>query len=198
VEWYEAEVAALEASLRERSVPPDPIVFYGSSSMRLWGSLAEDFPDLPVLNTAFGGSTLAACAWFFRRLVVPFQPRSLLIYAGDNDLGDGRSPEAVLTSLRDLLRQMDEALPGVRFGFLTIKPSPSRWHLIERIKAVNSLAEAELANRPGAFVIDVFGPMLGPDGQPRTELFAEDGLHLSAEGYRLWRGLVDGHRSRFI
>jgi hypothetical protein len=123
VEWYEAEVADLVGRWRRDPPVPGSVVFYGSSSIRLWETLAEDFPGLPVVNAGFGGSTLAACAHFFGRLIGPLQPRSLLLYAGDNDLGDGRSPQQVLASLRSLLGQFDTRFPGVRFGFLSIRQS---------------------------------------------------------------------------
>ena len=92
MEWYEQEVSAMEQRLRESPPPDGLVVFYGSSSLRMWESLENDFPTIGVLNLAFGGSTMEACAWFFERLVVPSNPRSIVCYAGDNDLGDGRSP----------------------------------------------------------------------------------------------------------
>jgi lysophospholipase L1-like esterase len=197
VEWYEAEVACLEGRWRQAPPAPGSVVFYGSSSIRLWSTLAEDFPDLPVLNAGFGGSTLAACAHFFERLIGPLQPRSLLLYAGDNDLGDGRSPRQVLDALRWLLAQFDARFPGVRFSFLSIKPSPARWHLRDAIHQANELARAELASRPNRFYIDLVPHMLGPDGGPRPALYAPDGLHLSQAGYRLWREVVASHRAFF-
>ncbi|WP_431214255.1 hypothetical protein ACQ86N_05210 [Puia sp. P3] len=92
--WYENEVQRLE---KERtSLTYDPkLLFYGSSSIRLWESLYEDFAPWQPANLGFGGSTLAACDWFFDRLLTPFRPSSIIVYAGDNDLGDGRHPEEV-------------------------------------------------------------------------------------------------------
>jgi lysophospholipase L1-like esterase len=179
--------------------PPVPgsVVFYGSSSIRLWSSLTEDFPDLPVVNAGFGGSTLAACAHFFDRLVVPLAPRSLLVYAGDNDIGDGRTPGDVLSSLRALLARFDVAFPGVPLGFLSIKPSPARWPLHGAIAEANELARVELTSRSNRFYVDLVPAMLGEDGKPRPELYAEDGLHLSAAGYRLWAEVVGRFRGYF-
>jgi lysophospholipase L1-like esterase len=173
------------------------VVFYGSSSIRLWDTLAEDFPDLPVVNAGFGGSTLLACSHFFGRLIGCLEARSLLLYAGDNDLGDGRSPRQVLIALRSLLWQFDARFPGVRFGFLSIKPSPARWHLRQAIREANGLARAELSPRPNSFYVDLVPHMLGENGQPRPEFYAPDGLHLSAAGYRLWKEVVGSYRNRF-
>jgi lysophospholipase L1-like esterase len=197
VQWYEEEVAWMESRWRQQPPPSNAVVFYGSSSVRLWVSLANDFPDLNVVNAGFGGSTLAACAHFAERLVVPLRPRSLLVYAGDNDLGDGRSPADVLGSFQALTARLDQRLPGLRIGFLSIKPSPARWSLLGAMHETNRLIGEALTGREGAFFIDVLTPMLDAEGRPRAKLYAEDGLHLSAAGYRLWREVVEAHRPHF-
>jgi lysophospholipase L1-like esterase len=185
--WYEAEVRGLERTLRKpEPTPTPPIVFYGSSSIRLWSTLAEDLGDPRIVNLGFGGSTLAACAYFFERLVVPRKPCSLVVYAGDNDLGDGRSANEVVASFRELLGKVDALLGPIPFTFLSIKPSPARWNLIETIRAVNATIRTDLQARPNSTYIDIFDAMLGADGRPRAELFAEDGLHLSDPGYQVW------------
>src|SRR3954469_1730224 len=141
MEWYEEEVREMERTREPLGTPP--VAFYGSSSVRLWETLDDDFPGVGVVNLGFGGSTLAACAHFFARVVPPRRPRSLLVYAGDNDLGDGRSPEDVLASLRDLLRQADALLGPIPRAFLSIKPSPARRHLDGQIRRANALARGE-------------------------------------------------------
>jgi lysophospholipase L1-like esterase len=198
LDWYEAEVAALESARKETPPALHSVVFYGSSSIRLWATLTEDFPDLPVVNAGFGGSTLTACAWFFERLVVPLQPGALVLYAGDNDLGDGRPPVEVVESLRALLEKFDRYCHGIPLVFLSIKPSPCRWHLRDRIRATNELAREVLAQRRDSHFLDVFEAMLGPDGLPRGELFAEDGLHRRAAGYELWRAILSRHRRLLV
>jgi hypothetical protein len=102
----------MESHWRQFPPPSGAVVFYGSSSIRFWNSLPDDFPGLDVTNAGFGGSTMAACAHYAERLVVPLRPRSLLVYAGDNDLGDGRSPADVLSSFRALVAKLDRHLPG--------------------------------------------------------------------------------------
>jgi lysophospholipase L1-like esterase len=190
MEWYEEEVCALERRLRESPPAAGPLIFYGSSSMRMWDSLADDFPRQGVLNLAFGGSTLAACAWFFERLVVPCRPRAIVCYAGDNDLGDGRRPEEVLASFRELLEKVARSCPQAPFTMLSIKPSPSRWDLADRIRATNEGMRRELSGCDNRYFIDIFSAMLGSGGLPDRRLFLEDGLHVSPEGYRIWRGLL--------
>ncbi len=193
MEVYEPEVRALERENQARPLPPGTVVFYGSSSIRLWSSLATDFAGIPVANRGFGGSTLAACSWFFWRVVRGLPARSIVFYAGDNDLADGEPPERVLEQLRQLLRQVDLAFGPLPFGFIAIKPSPARWHLLERIHAVNAGARALVESRSRGIFVDVVPAML-TDGKPRPELFEADGLHLSPKGYALWRELLLQHR----
>ncbi len=189
-EWYEAEVQTMERAWASRLPPGGAVVFYGSSSIRLWPNLAADLGTADVVNLGFGGSTLAACVWFFERLVLPYRPRSLVVYAGDNDLGDGQPPVAVIASLRALLRKVDSYCGPIPFAFISIKPSPARMLLTETIRQTNLLIRDELVQRPSSYFIDVFSAMLGSDGRPRRELFVDDGLHLSPVGYRLWAEVV--------
>jgi lysophospholipase L1-like esterase len=172
-------------------------VFYGSSSIRLWGTLAEDF-DPRVLNLGFGGSTLEACDYFFARLVPPLNPRSLLVYAGDNDLGDGCSVEQVLGQFRSLADKVATSLGGVPFGFVSVKPSPARYPIIDRIRRLNDAVRQEIESRPSGYYVDVFSAMLDQSGKPRAEFFLEDGLHLNRKGYRLWGQLLEPYRSRIV
>lgn len=196
MEWYEAEVRELERSARSR-VRRHPAVFYGSSSIRMWTTIAQDLHDPRTLNLGFGGSTLEACLYFFDRLVPPVKPMSLTVYAGDNDLGDGRRPEQVFGWFRELLAKAERRIPAVPFGFISIKPSPARAGIFDRIRRANEWIEAELAGRPGAFYVDVFGPMLA-GGKPRSDLFLGDGLHLSPKGYALWTELLEPWRNRIF
>lgn len=194
MDWYEDEVRALERAHRLAPPRPGATLFYGSSSFRLWTTLADDMAPWPVVNRAFGGSTLAACAHFFERLVPPCTPGSLVIYAGDNDLGDGRPAEAVIASFRTLLAKVHASCGSIPIAFLSIKPSPARQMLQPVIKQVNEVARRALTAYPRGLFIDVFHPMLCQDGQPCPSLFVEDGLHLSAEGYRLWTQILHTYR----
>ncbi|QJW88574.1 GDSL family lipase [Spirosoma taeanense] len=195
--WYEDEVRQLETKLNAQSPATDRVVFYGSSSIRLWTSLAQDFPNLNTLNLGFGGSTLAACAWFFKRLVVPAAPRSVLFYAGDNDLGDGRHPEEVYLFFRAVAEQMHQFLPGVPLSYLTIKISPARWHLADKIRSTNAFITEEIAKCPDFKTVDMTTPLLGPAGRPKKEFFESDGLHLSPAGYRVWQQTLKARNDIF-
>jgi lysophospholipase L1-like esterase len=197
MEWYEAEVRAKEHALQRMCARShrhqNPVVFYGSSSIRLWKSLASDFPEIPVVNAGFGGSTLVACAWFFDRLVVPVNPSRLVLYAGDNDLGDGADEAGFTKRLEALLLTIDHFFPNIPLTMLTIKPSPARIHLLARIQACNGIIYQRLGRRPNSTVVDIHHPMLGHDGQPRLDYYAKDRLHMSPAGYRCWVERVNDH-----
>ena len=198
MEWYEEEVREKEKALRQCTLPADPTVFYGSSTIRLWDNLSHDLADPRALNLGFGGSTLEACEYFFERLVSPVRPRSLVVYAGDNDLGDGRKPKEVLSFFRALAKKVDRDLGPVEFAFISIKPSPARFDLINRIRRTNRLIQEELATRPNYYFINVFDAMLDKYGKPQSKLFTEDGLHMSPAGYQLWAQLLSPYRTRIF
>ncbi|SOD90786.1 GDSL-type esterase/lipase family protein [Spirosoma fluviale] len=185
--WYEDEIRQLENKVNTLPTPTNKVIFYGSSSIRLWTTLAQDFPQLDTLNLGFGGSTLAACAWFFERLVVPTDPKSLVFYAGDNDLGDGRHPEEVYLFFAAFSEQMTRLLPGVPMAFLSIKLSPARWNIADQIRKTNKLIQQELEKVPDWQYVDMTTPLLGPDGKPCSDFFESDGLHLTSAGYRTWQ-----------
>jgi lysophospholipase L1-like esterase len=184
--WYEEEVRHLESLPTEEKSGKD-VVFYGSSSIRLWHMLASDFPRITPINRGFGGATLAASAWFFSRLVIPLQPKGLVLYAGDNDLGDGRHPEEVYLFFQNLLKQVQSRLGPIPFIFLSIKPSPARWTIADRIIYANQLIRQELSAAENAYYLDLYQYMVNEQGHPSPAFYAEDGLHLSAAGYSLWR-----------
>ncbi len=198
-EWYEADAGEVVARrVNSPAARENPVAFYGSSSIRLWTTLEEDFAGTPVVNLGFGGSTLAACAHYYDRIVSPVAPRSLVLYAGDNDLGDGRMPNEIIASLGDLLARVDEAAPAIPVGFISIKPSVARWDMADRIRAVNTQAQAIMAARPGGVYLDIFTAMLSGSGEPRPELFESDGLHMNRLGYRLWRQVVLSRRGDLL
>ena len=196
-EWYEDDVRRRERERTERATER-PILFYGSSSINFWETLEQSFPDQPVLNAGFGGSTLAACIYYFERLVVPAAPRSIVFYAGDNDLGDGQMPDAVLSSLHLLQQKVATQLGETPFAFISIKPSIQRFGIIDRINAVNTGAQRLLAERPQSFYIDIATPSLQNNGMPQASLYGDDGLHLSQHGYALWTQVIRCYLPRLM
>ncbi|HEX9958195.1 MAG TPA: SGNH/GDSL hydrolase family protein [Fibrella sp.] len=182
---FEEEVCELEKKITTH--PTGGTVFYGSSSIRLWTTLEQDFPEVQPINVGFGGSTLAACAWHFERLVLPAQPRALVLYAGDNDLGEGRQPEEVCLFFYVLAEKIQRHLPNVPVTFLSIKPSPARWIIVDQIRSANALIAKAVREFPQFQFIDASEAMLTSDGQPDQSLYEADGLHLSPVGYTRWQ-----------
>ena len=183
---WEADIAAFEAIDREHPPAYGGVVFYGGSSIRMWGSLAQDFAGVNVLNRGFGGCEMEDLARYAARAVVPCAPQRVAVYAGDNDLFAGKSPERVLADFQALVQALHAALPRARIGFISIKPSPSRWQLAPAIREANQRVRSYVSSDTLLSYVDVFTPMLGHDGQPRAELFLPDMLHLNAQGYALW------------
>jgi len=185
--WYDAEIDALVERIEKGEIQKGANLFYGSSSFRLWNTLAEDFSPYKVANVAFGGSTLEACAHFFERVVVPCEPSTLFIYAGDNDLGDGKYYLDVIGCFETLLRRRAKTMPQTPFYFLSIKPSPARRYLIPQIRLFNAYVRDRLSALPNCTYIDVHNLMLDQYGMTDPWLYDEDGLHMNAAGYALWR-----------
>ena len=198
MDWYEPDVQALEAARAVRRPLPQPVVFYGSSTIRLWSSLAIDLKAPEALNLGFGGSTLEACVYFFDRLIVPEGPGSLVLYAGDNDIGDGRSAQQVYKTFTDFLGKVETELGEIPFGFISIKPSPARFTLVKKIRDANSLIRQHISGVKNAYFIDLFDAMLRPDQTPRDELFESDGLHMNRNGYQLWSRLLKPYRNQMF
>lgn len=182
------------AADRQRLPEAGGVLFVGSSSIRLWDGLEDDFRALPVvIKRGFGGSRLSDCSDNLSRLVLPYKPRQIIVYAGDNDLAEGATPAEVLASFERFVEGVQRELPRSRIAYLSIKPSPSRAALMDSARRTNELIRAYAAERSGVHYIDIFGKMLGADGQPRADLFGPDRLHLNRDGYALWRREIALH-----
>ncbi|HEY9003724.1 MAG TPA: GDSL-type esterase/lipase family protein [Mucilaginibacter sp.] len=188
--WFEDEVKRLEKESEERNYQAS-MIFYGSSSIRLWSSLCDDFKQFSPVNLGFGGSTLAACTWFFDRIVAPYQAKSLVFYAGDNDLGDGRHPEEIFIFFQQLVARMDARYGSIPCYFISIKPSLLRWGLNDPLRYTNLIIEKEIADHHKNWqFIDIYNHMLDEHGNPDKSYFEQDGLHLNNKGYTLWNSII--------
>ncbi len=189
---WEPAIKAFED--QDRKTPPRAggNVFVGSSSIRMW-KLDAGFPKHAVSNRGFGGSQLGDSARYADRIVIPYQPRVVVVYAGDNDLNAGKTPAAVFADYRALRDKIHAALPETKIVFVSIKPSPSRWKLREKAREANRFIREEIAQGQGQVFVDVWTPMLGEDGMPRAELFLKDQLHMNEAGYEIWNKLVEPH-----
>ena len=184
---FATEIAQFETA--DRTSPPAPggILFTGSSSIRLWPDLQKDFPNVPVLNRGFGGSTFADVLYFAPRIVLPARPRLIVLYVGDNDLAAGRTPEQVAADYATFVAFVRRELPETRVAYVSIKPSPSRWAIVGAMRRANALIAEQIASDGAAMYVDVFTPMLGANGRPLPSLFISDSLHMTPAGYAIWR-----------
>jgi lysophospholipase L1-like esterase len=191
---WEKSVVTFEAHDIVRGVPaPGGVLFVGSSSIVNWQSLAADFPGIPVINRGFGGTEIQDSTYYAYRIVVPYRPRTVVFYAGDNDLAAGHTTEQVVGDFQTFARKIRAALPETKLIYLAIKPSPSRWNLEPQMLAVNRAISEWVRAQPNMTFVDVHSPMLGADGKPRPELYRADRLHMTPEGYRIWTETLAPH-----
>ncbi|MCC7387523.1 MAG: hypothetical protein IT431_02015 [Phycisphaerales bacterium] len=189
--WYEPEIRAFEESDRASPPPAGQVLFIGSSSARMWTSLARDMAPAPVLNRGFGGSKTAEVLEVFNRIVLPYEPSVIVYYCGDNDLGtDNHDWESAANGFIAFDRLARSIWPKVRVFNLPIKPSLARWGNWESMRKANDMVREYCEATPGATYLDTVTPMLGPDGTPDPSLFLQDGLHLNDAGYALWTRVV--------
>jgi len=189
-EPWAAELAQFAAADRVQPPVPGGVLFVGSSSIRMWSTLGADFPGVRTINRGFGGSELGDVVRLADRVVVPYRPRLIVLYAGDNDLAAGKTPAQVFGAFRQFMDVVHRSLPGTPVAFVAIKPSLAREALLPQIRETNrSVAEYARGDSTVRYV-DVYTPMLDSTGRPRAELFQPDGLHMTPTGYALWRGLL--------
>lgn len=185
---WEKDIAAFEASDQASPAPRGEIVFVGSSTIRRW-DLAAYFPDLKAINRGFGGSEMADATRYVDRLVIPYSPRLVVVYSGDNDIGATTS-EQIAISFERFARAVHAKLPQTRIVIIGIKPSPLRWAQVDRMRMANAMIRAFCERDDRIAYVDVDQALLGWDEKPRRELYVEDGLHLSPPGYQIFTALL--------
>jgi lysophospholipase L1-like esterase len=183
------EVAAVEKRLQASPPKPGGVFFAGSSSARLW-DLEKSFPGAGYVNVGFGGSVIADSTFFVPRLLSPFKPAAVVLYAGDNDIGRGHTPERVAADFEAFVAAVRKDNPSCRVLFVAVKPGLARWKLFDTQQRANALVRAACEKGAGLAFVDVVPAMLGPDGKPVPELFVKDGLHMSPKGYEVWAAAV--------
>lgn len=184
---WEPTIRKFEAQDRVAPPPRNGVVFVGSSSIVRW-NLRESFPDLGVaaINRGFGGSQLEDSVKYADRIVIPYKPRVVVLYAGDNDIEAGATPAEIAGQFFAFDRKVHAALPQTRIVFVSIKPSLRRWRWMDGIRAANARIQEYCANHPNLAYLDIVPKMLSPGGEPRRELLVEDGLHMTPAGYAIW------------
>ena len=187
--WEEA-IQAFEKTDAASPVAKGGTLFIGSSSIRLWKTLEADFPDTHVINRGFGGSQIVDSHHFANRIITPYAPRKIFIYAGDNDIAAGKLAKRVLADFQNFVGHVHRHLPQTEINFIAIKPSLKRWKIADKMIEANQLIAAYCTTNAQLGYIDIWTPMLDDSGQPNPTLFVSDGLHLNKAGYLLWANLV--------
>lgn len=183
---FESAVEAFEKESRETPPPEGAIVGLGSSSMRMWTSIREDLKPLTMIPRGFGGSVMNDALYYADRIAVPYKPRAVLLYEGDNDAAFGISPEKIVETFDALIGKIHGELPGARIYVISIKPSISRWNIWETMRKTNELLKSRCDEEPLLTYIDVATPMLDDRGKVLQDIFIQDNLHLNKKGYAIW------------
>ncbi len=191
---WEKEIQAFERQDRESAPPQGAILFVGSSGIQKWKTLAKDFPEHAVINRGFGGSTMAECLYYTDRIVIPYKPKTIVLREGANDV---ENPKVTVREVADqyaqFIKKVQAALPDTRIIILSLNPTPGRFKRAAKQIELNELLKAMVAEGKNLDYVDLWTPMLGPEGRPRPELFVSDGIHNTEEGYRLWTQLITPH-----
>jgi len=182
---WEKEISAYEQMDRTNPPPRGAVLFIGSSTIRLWKTLAQDFPEHRVVNRGFGGSQIVDATHFAERVIFPYAPRMIFLRAGGNDLWAGKPPEQVFAEFQEFAKAVHAKLPETDIMFISLSPSIARWKQAEQEKALNRMVEDYVRGKAHLRYLETYPMVLGADGKPRPELFVADQLHFNAEGYRL-------------
>ncbi|WP_165247355.1 GDSL-type esterase/lipase family protein [Paludisphaera soli] len=182
---WESEIAAMEAADAQSPPAKGGGLFIGSSTIRLWKTLAQDFPDHKVVNRGFGGSEITDSTHFADRLIFPFEPKQIFLRAGGNDIHAGRLPREVAADFAEFVRLVHERLPQAEILYIGLSPAPARWGEVDKGRELNRLIREMALEMPRVGFVDADEFTVDEEGRARPELFVEDRLHFSEEGYKL-------------
>jgi lysophospholipase L1-like esterase len=193
-DFWAGDIAAFAATDRAHPPPDRPVVFVGSSSIRLWNTLQSDMAPLPVLNRGFGGAQLSQVVFNVDQTVIRYRPRAIVLYAGDNDLDGryhtGKTAEDVTREFKMFVARVQAAVPDAHIYYLSMKPSRQRWVDWPQERMANALIAQICAGDPRLAYIDVATAMLAAGAPPPSALFMPDGMHPSPKGYALWTKII--------
>ena len=195
---FENEILAFEARDKTNPPPRHAILFVGSSSIRLWKTLTQDFPQYRVLNRGFGGSQISDCIYFANRIVLPYEPDVIVFYAGGNDINAKKSSETVAADFKTFVANVRAKLPKTHIAYISIAGNPSRWAQVEQVRAANKMVRDFTATQDGLSFIDVFPAMMGADGTPQPDIFVADRLHMNEKGYAIWKRVAGEHLEKIV
>ena len=186
------EIEAFKKQDKDSMPPKDAILFVGSSSFTKWTDVQDYFPKHIIINRGFGGSTLQDVIYYAGAVIKPYHAKQVVIYCGENDLANSEETTAqmVLERFKKLFDIIRKDNPAVPVAFISLKPSPSRKHLWNKMKETNRLIKKYLRTKKKTVFIDVYHKMFNKDGTIMKDIFIEDDLHMNAKGYRIWQKLI--------
>jgi lysophospholipase L1-like esterase len=187
---WDKEIDSMTDFDKRQTPPENPVLFLGSSSIRGWYNLRESFPKLKIINRSFGGSRIEDTNHYFERIVTPYKPGTIVFYAGENDVNDGIAPEIVAAEYAKFAQKVRQKSPKTKIVYISLKPSPSRWKLADKFRQTNELIKTEIAKDKRSVFVSVWAAMLNEKGEPRSDLFQGDMLHLNSKGYEIWRTIL--------
>jgi lysophospholipase L1-like esterase len=173
--------------------PRNAILFVGSSSFTMWKDVQKYFPQFTIVNRGFGGSSLSDVSRYAEDIIFPYQPKQIVIYCGENDIAGDSSVTGKMVYQRfvQLFNQIRDKMPDVPVAFISLKPSPSRWHLKDKMTEANKRIKKMLKKKKATAFINVWDAMLNSDGKPMEDIFLQDKLHMNAKGYAIWQKLIE-------
>lgn len=191
---FQDEIEAFKRADLDSFPPKGAVLFVGSSSFRLWKDIGAWFPGYRIINRGFGGSGLNDLITYAQEIILPYEPKQVVIYCGENDIATGTVTSTdVLQRFVELFNIIRNHLPNAHIVFVSIKPSPSREKFQSIIEDANIMIRQFLTGYAATTYVDVYHPMLGPDNKPRRELFLEDNLHMNEKGYAIWKEEIGPH-----
>jgi len=190
---FSNEIAAFKKQDAVSFPPKNEILFVGSSSFRMWKDVKTAFPNHTIINRGFGGSALPDVIRYADEIIFPYQPKQIVIYCGENDIASSDTVTGEMTRdrFKILFEMIRNKLPDVPVAFVSIKPSPSRWKMKDRMIAANKLIKKYLKKQKHTKYISIWKPMLGEDGKPMPDIFLGDNLHMNAKGYAIWQKIIE-------
>lgn len=190
---YYKDIQAFKKQDSLQAPPKNAILLIGSSSFTRWKDVHDYFPGYALLNRGFGGSSLLDLIRYANDIIFPYQPKQIVIYCGENNLAasDSVTSQMVVERFKALFGLIRKQLPSTPIAFISLKPSPSRQHLMAKMVAANRGIKKYLKRKKNTAYIDVYHAMLTTEGLPMSHIFVEDKLHMNAQGYAIWKTAIE-------
>jgi len=184
---FESAIIEFEKEDRAEGFQPQAILFTGSSSIRRWETLLEDMSPIPVINRGFGGSTIPEVLHYADRIILPHQPKMIVLYCGENDLANDESKaKLAFKSFKKFHNYIIDNLPDTRVYFIAIKPSIKREKYWPKMQKANQMIRRFIKRKKNFYYLDTSSKMLDENGHVLQDIFIKDDLHLNKKGYQIW------------